>query len=51
MSEATDDSELWMVPYADLMSTLVILFLMLYGSAALKHKKDEQRARLSREKA
>jgi len=33
MSEKKDTSQLWMVPYADLMSCMVILFLALYGFA------------------
>jgi chemotaxis protein MotB len=31
MSEKKDTSQLWMVPYADLMSCMVILFFALYG--------------------
>lgn len=31
MSQKKDTSQLWMVPYADLMSCMVILFLALYG--------------------
>ncbi|MBI5202169.1 MAG: flagellar motor protein MotB [Elusimicrobia bacterium] len=33
MSAAQDDTQLWMVPYADLMSMLVILFMSLFGYA------------------
>ena len=33
MSEKKDTSQLWMVPYADLMTCMVILFLALYGFA------------------
>lgn len=33
MSEKKDISQLWMVPYADLMTCMVILFLALYGFA------------------
>lgn len=31
MSQKQDNSQLWMVPFADLMTCLVILFLALYG--------------------
>ncbi|MBI5743179.1 MAG: OmpA family protein [Elusimicrobia bacterium] len=31
MSEKKNNTQLWMVPYADLMSCMVILFLALYG--------------------
>ncbi len=31
MSEKKDHSQLWMIPFADLMSCMVILFLALYG--------------------
>jgi chemotaxis protein MotB len=33
MSQASDDTQLWMVPYADLMSILVLLFMALFGSS------------------
>lgn len=33
LPEKKDTSQLWMVPYADLMSCMVILFLALYGFA------------------
>src|SRR5579864_3612828 len=43
MAEAANDNELWMVPYADLMSTLVILFLALYGFAAMKQQNEKEK--------
>lgn len=35
-----DNSQLWMVPYADLMSCMVILFLALYGFSFSMKKSD-----------
>ncbi len=38
------NTQLWMVPYADLMSTLVILFLALYGFAYNSKRPDYEAA-------
>ena len=46
MSAAANESELWMVPFADLMSTLVILFMALYGMAALKQQAEKDKAQV-----
>ncbi len=40
MSGKKDHSQLWMVPYADLMSCMVILFLALYGFSYNMKKSD-----------
>ena len=37
-------SQLWMVPYADLMTCLVILFLALYGFSFNMKKSDYETA-------
>lgn len=44
MSDKQDNSQLWMVPYADLMSCLVILFLALYGFAYNAKRPDYEAA-------
>ena len=44
MSDNSNNSQLWMVPYADLMSTLVILFLALYGFAYHAKRPDYETA-------
>lgn len=50
MSANTNENELWMVPYADLMSTLVILFLALYGFAAMKQQAEKEKPELRHKK-
>ncbi|HNW43357.1 MAG TPA: OmpA family protein [Elusimicrobiales bacterium] len=40
MSDHKDASQLWMIPYADLMTCLVILFLALYGYSFNMKKSD-----------
>lgn len=40
MSQNKDNSQLWMVPFADLMTCLVILFLALYGYSYNMKKSD-----------
>lgn len=40
MSEKKNNTQLWMVPYADLMSCMVILFLALYGFSFSMKKSD-----------
>ncbi|HOW28474.1 MAG TPA: OmpA family protein [Elusimicrobiota bacterium] len=46
IEEKTEESaeKLWMIPFADLMSTLVILFLALFGYAYLGSSSDYERA-------
>ncbi len=44
MTENSHNTQLWMVPYADLMSTLVILFLALYGFAYHAKRPDYETA-------
>lgn len=44
MSEKKDNSQLWMVPFADLMSCLVILFLALYVFSFNMKKSDYENA-------
>jgi len=40
MSDKRNNTQLWMVPYADLMSCMVILFLALYGFSFSMKKSD-----------
>ena len=42
-----DNSQLWMVPFADLMTCLVILFLALYG-VSFNQKKPEYEEAIAR---
>jgi len=44
MSDNKNHSQLWMVPYADLMTCLVILFLALYGFSFNMKKSDYETA-------
>lgn len=44
MSDKKDNSQLWMIPYADLMSCMVILFLALYGLAYNAKRPDYETA-------
>lgn len=44
MSQKRDHSQLWMVPYADLMSCMVILFLSLYVFSFQMKKSDYESA-------
>lgn len=44
MESSTDLTHLWMVPYADLMSTMVILFMALFASAYSQKSPEYDRA-------
>jgi len=50
MSVSKKTSQLWMVPYADLMSIMVIFFLSLYGFSANAKKSDYEAAIASLQK-
>ncbi|MBI4422797.1 MAG: OmpA family protein [Elusimicrobia bacterium] len=49
MSESADETQLWMVPYADLMSMLVILFMALFGYAYATKTPEMERTLASME--
>lgn len=44
VEKAKDNSQVWLIPFADLMSTLVILFLALYGFSVNMKKTDYELA-------
>ena len=50
MSEKKNNTQLWMVPYADLMSCMVILFLSLYGFSFSMKGSEYERALASMQK-
>ncbi|HAH31485.1 MAG TPA: hypothetical protein DCL44_04120 [Elusimicrobia bacterium] len=45
-----DNSQIWLIPFADLMSTLVILFLALYGFSINMKKTDYEMAMATMQK-